>query len=147
MEPPNYIYKMSTKTFTKIASNWKVAPQLSVFLVTLCSFHYSYPSNKLSLKHKSLFLWKAWSQIKQRIIVLNRSRCGGCFDLEIFVTKLVLHLGIRRCHKILCKQSNLVWVYCFLNDFSLFRINYFACCHNKNPLKYYSSILRHCNWC
>ena len=75
------------------------------------------------------------------------SRGGGCFALEICVTKPLWHLGIRRCYKILCKQSNLVWVYCFLNDFSLFRINYFACCHNKNPLKYYSSILRHCNWC
>ena len=85
-----------------------------------------------------------------KIIFLNRSRCGGCLSLEIFVTKPVLHLGIRRCYKILCKLSNLVWVYCFLNDFSLFGINYFSCCpccHNKNPLKYYSSILRHCNWC
>ena len=88
-----------------------------------------------------------WSKIKLRIILLNRSRGGDCFALEICVTKPLWHLGIRRCYKILCKQSNLVWVYCFLNDFSLFRINYFACCHNKNPLKYYSSILRHCNWC
>ena len=106
-----------------------------IIMIIMSSFHVL-PIFAVTLYFLSCFLNSAvppvqkqriiWSKIKLRIILLNRSRGGGCFALEICVTKPLWHLGIRRCYKILCKQSNLVWVYCFLNDFSLFGFNYLA---------------------